>query len=95
VPVPARIVCDELMGAGIAQLDMAAEGSSAACADVTKCPQLRSGETALLAEELLFVLAKDIGDFEPNVGSLLIFALRQSLQRKRVERTRYSLHPFC
>ena len=52
---------------------MAAEGSGAACADVTECPQLRSGETALLAEELLFVLAKDIGDFEPmpaHSGSL-------------------------
>jgi hypothetical protein len=46
-------------------LDMAAEGSGAAGADVAECPQLRSGEAPLLAEELLFVLAKDIGDFEP------------------------------
>jgi hypothetical protein len=60
------MVSDDLAGAGVvvALLDMAAEGSGAACADVTECPQLRSGETAP-AEELLFMLTEDIGDFEP------------------------------
>jgi len=64
VPVPARVVSEDLAGAVVTLLDMAAEGSGAACADVTERPQLRGGETAL-AEELLLVLAKDIGDFEP------------------------------
>jgi hypothetical protein len=64
-PHKARVVSNGLSGAVVTLLDMAAEGSGAACADVTECPQLRSGKTVLLAEELLFVLAKDIGDFEP------------------------------
>ena len=64
--VPAGVVCSDLSGAVVvvALLDMAAEGSGAACADVAECPQLGSGEVAP-AEELLFVLTKDIGDFKP------------------------------
>ena len=84
------------MRAMITLLQMSAQRGGAACADVPEGSPLMGRERiAPSLEELLFVLAKDIGDFEPNVGSLLIFALRQSLQRKRVERTRYSLHPFC
>jgi hypothetical protein len=65
--IPAGVVCNDLSGAVIvvALLDMAAESGGAACADVAECPQLRSGETAP-AEELLFVLTEDIGDFEPT-----------------------------
>jgi hypothetical protein len=54
------MVCREV----VTLLDMTAKGSGAACADVTERPQLRNGETAP-AEELLFVLTEDIGDFEP------------------------------
>jgi hypothetical protein len=64
VAVPAGVVSDDLAGAVLTLLDMAAEGSGAACADVTECPQLRSGETAP-AEERLFMSTEDIGDFEP------------------------------
>ena len=62
--VPAGIVSEGLSGVGIALLEMAAEVSGAACADVAECPQLRSGKVAP-AEELLFVLTEDIGDLEP------------------------------
>ena len=45
---------------------MRAEGSGAARADVTECSKLMGGEDMPpLLEELLFVLAKDIGDFQP------------------------------
>ena len=67
--VPAGIVSKGLSGAGIALLEMAAEGSGSACADVTERPQLSPGETAP-AEELLFVLTEDIGDFEPMSAHL-------------------------
>jgi hypothetical protein len=63
--IPARVVSNDLLGAGIALFDMSAEGGGAACADVSECSKLlpREGMTPSL-EEFLFVLTKDIGDFE-------------------------------
>jgi len=64
--IAARIVSDDLAGATITLFNMAAEGSGTACADVAECPKLPGGEnTTPLFEELLLVLAKDIGDFQP------------------------------
>ena len=64
--IPARVVSNDLAGAVITLLYMSAEGSGAACADVTECSKLMGGENvAPLLEEPLFVLAKDIGDFQP------------------------------
>jgi hypothetical protein len=55
--------------AGIALLDMGAESGCAACADVTECTALLRGQPmSPLGHELLFVLTKDIGDFEPMLG---------------------------
>jgi hypothetical protein len=65
-PHKARIVSGDFAGAVIALLDMAAEGTGAACADVTECSKLLGGENLTpLLEKFLFVLAKDIGDFQP------------------------------
>jgi hypothetical protein len=48
----------------IALLHMSPQRGGAACADVTECSQLMGRECmAPSLEELLFVLAKDIGDF--------------------------------
>ena len=63
--IPARVVRDDLLRAVIALLDVSAEGGGAARADVPKCPKLLGREgMAPLLEEFLFVLTKDIGDFE-------------------------------
>jgi hypothetical protein len=54
------------MGAVAALLDVGTEGGGSASADVSEGSALRGGERMPpLPEELLFVLAKDIGDFEP------------------------------
>ena len=54
------------MGAVVALFKMRAKGGSSAGADVSEGSALRGGERMPpLPEELLFVLAKDIGDFEP------------------------------
>src|SRR5437868_2572290 len=67
--IPARVVRDGLMRAVIALLQMSAQHGGAACADVPECPQLLGRDRmAPSLEELLFVLAKDIGDFEPMPG---------------------------
>ena len=64
-----RIIHDGLLQTGIALLDMGAESGCAACADVTECTALLRGQTmSPLGPELLFVLTKDIGDFEPMLG---------------------------
>jgi hypothetical protein len=63
--IPARVVSDDLLGAGIALFDMSAEGGGAACADVPECSKLLGRESVTPSlEEFLFVLTKDIGDFE-------------------------------
>jgi hypothetical protein len=55
--------------AGIALLDVGAESGCAACADVMEYTALLAGQCmSPLGHELLFVLAKDIGDFEPMLG---------------------------
>jgi hypothetical protein len=54
-------------------LDVSAEGSGAACADVTECSKLLRGDgVAPSLEEFLFVLAKDIGDFQPMFAHLCL-----------------------
>ena len=64
-----RVIHDGLLPAGIALLDMGAESGRAACADVTEYTALLAGQCmSPLGHELLFVLAKDIGDFEPMLG---------------------------
>ena len=64
--IAARVVGDDLTGAAIALLDVSAEGGGSACADVSECPALLGIEhMPPLPEEFLFVLTKDIGDFEP------------------------------
>jgi hypothetical protein len=71
VPIPARVVRDDLLRAVIALLDVSAEGASAACADVPECSTLLGGHgVAPLLEEFLLVLAKDIGDFESPLAHL-------------------------
>lgn len=58
-----------LTGTAIALLDVSAQRGGAACADVTEYSKLLCGDRmALLLEEFLFVLAKDIGDFQPMFG---------------------------
>jgi hypothetical protein len=54
------------MRAVIALLQMSAKRGGAACADVPEGSQLMGRERVTPSlEELLFVLAKDIGDFQP------------------------------
>jgi hypothetical protein len=66
---PARVERDRLMGAVVALLHVSAESGSSACADVTECSELMGGKGAAPSlEEFQFVLAKDIGDFEPVFG---------------------------
>jgi hypothetical protein len=58
-----RVIGDDLLLTGIALLEVGAESGRAACADVTA---LLGGQfTSPPSHELLFVLTKDIGDFEP------------------------------
>lgn len=63
--ITARVVRDDLFRAAITLLEVSAEGDGAACADVPECPELLGREhVAPKPEEFLFVLTKDIGDFE-------------------------------
>ena len=65
----AGVVRNGLMGAGIALLQVASESGGAACADVAERPPLLPGQSVSPSgEEFLFVLAKDIGDFQPMFG---------------------------
>jgi hypothetical protein len=69
VAIPAGVVSDGLMRAMIALLQMSAQHCGAARADVPEGSQLMGRErVAPSLEELLFVLAKDIGDFQPMFG---------------------------
>ena len=65
--VTARPICDLLMPAVIALLHLRAEcGGAAARADVSEClPLLGRQYISPAMEELLTVLAEDIGDFQP------------------------------
>jgi hypothetical protein len=61
------------MGAAIALLDVAAESGGAASADVSQSfPLMGRHGVAPAAQELLLVLAKDIGHFEPMLCHLLL-----------------------
>src|SRR5215470_6202377 len=65
----AGVIGDGLLQTGVALLDMGAESGCAACADVTEYTALLAGQRmSPLGHELLFVLAKDIGDFEPMLA---------------------------
>ena len=67
--IPARVVRDGLMRAVIALLQMSAKRGGAACADISECSSLLGRKCmAPSLEKLLFVLAKDIGDFQPMAG---------------------------
>jgi hypothetical protein len=58
LPGTARTICNR-----------SAESGRAACADVTEYTALLAGQRmSPLGHELLFVLAKDIGDFEPTLA---------------------------
>jgi hypothetical protein len=66
VPRAAGVIGGELASTGIAFLKMSAERGGAACADVTEYAPLLPGQgVSPGGEELLFVLTKDIGDFQP------------------------------
>ena len=66
VAIPAGVVGNGLVGAVVALLEVGAESGGAAGADVSEGSALRGIERLPpLPEEFLFVLAKDIGDFEP------------------------------
>ena len=64
MPISTRVVRDGLMRAVITLLHVSAQRGGAACADVSEGSQLMGRERVTPSlEELLFVLAKDIGDF--------------------------------
>jgi hypothetical protein len=66
---PAGVKRDGLVRAGITLLDVRPQSGGAACADVPECPPLLPGQSmSPCGEEFLFVLAKDIGDFQPMFG---------------------------
>ena len=57
------------MEAVVALLQVSAESGGSACADVSECSALMGIQPMPpRPEELLFVLTKDIGDFEPMLG---------------------------
>jgi len=65
MPVSARAVLDRLVGAMIALLDAGAKCGGSACADVAECLELLARQRIAPAlQELLSVLAEDIGDFQ-------------------------------
>jgi hypothetical protein len=54
---------------------VSAQGGSAACADVTEYSKLMRRESMTPSfEEFLFVLAKDIGDFQPMLAHLCLWS---------------------
>ena len=58
-----------MLGASVALLQMRTKSGGSACADVSECPALMGIEhMPPVPEKLLFVLAKDIGDFQPMFG---------------------------
>jgi hypothetical protein len=66
MPIAAGVECGGLSQAVIAPLNVRAEGGGLACADVPEDPKLMVREYVPPSfEKFLFVLAKDIGDFEP------------------------------
>ena len=66
VPIAAGVESDDFVRAVIAPLDVGAQFTGLARADVSKCPDLMRREAAPPSfQEFLFVLAKDIGDFRP------------------------------
>ena len=66
MPIAAGVECHGFVGAVVALLDARTERGGLASADVSENSKLVAGkDVAPLIEKFLFVLAKDIGDFEP------------------------------
>jgi hypothetical protein len=66
MPIAARVKLDGLVRTVIALLEARAEGGGPTGADVSEYFALRSGERVSPADkELLCVLTKDIGHFQP------------------------------
>jgi len=66
VSVSAGVERDNFVRAVIATLDVSAQFTFLACADISECPNLMGCEAPLpFFGKFLFVLAKDIGDFKP------------------------------
>jgi hypothetical protein len=64
--VAAGVKYQFLMRTVVTLFDACAQGGGSACADVTECLALLGREAVTPArKEILFVLAKDIGDFQP------------------------------
>jgi len=73
MPIPAGVICDDTTGAVIALLDVAAQGASTAGADVPqRFSLLRRERMSPLLQELLSVLAEDIGYLEPMFSHRLL-----------------------
>src|SRR6266849_3676118 len=66
MPIATGLVCDDLVCAVVTLLQVCAERSGTACADVSEClPLLARQYFSPAIQELLTVLAEDIGDFQP------------------------------
>jgi len=71
MPIPARVERHGFVRTVVTLLDAGAKRRGLACADVPEDSELVIGKyPAPLFEELPFVLAKDIGDFEPMLRHL-------------------------
>src|SRR5712692_6372014 len=69
MPIATGLVCDDLVCAVVTLLQVCAERSGTACADVSEClPLLARQYFSPAIQELLTVLAEDIGDFQPRLG---------------------------
>jgi hypothetical protein len=68
-PHKARVIGNRLLRASVALLQVRAKSGGSACADVSECSALMGIQhMPPVPEKLLFVLAKDIGDFQPMFG---------------------------
>jgi hypothetical protein len=64
MPIATGLVCDDLVCAVVTLLQVCAERGGTACADVSECLPLLARQYFFPAiQELLTVLAEDIGDF--------------------------------
>jgi hypothetical protein len=83
--------------ASVALLQMRVKSGGSACAGVSECSALMGiQDMPPVPEKLLFVLTKDIGDFQPNVRSpLSTVILREAngFELETVERVWRSLYP--
>ena len=88
--IAARLKNEVLVGTVITLLEACAQSGGSACADVPERLALVGRKRiAPPRQELLLVLAKDIGDFQPRFHTLsaVILGAIDGLQLQRVERT--------